>query len=74
MSNLQLFIFNDQSVRVVTVDGEPWFVAVDVLSAIKSTTTIGALKTVVSEGLGDEYVNSIFANLAVLRRANPCTK
>ncbi|MBD2316703.1 phage antirepressor KilAC domain-containing protein [Phormidium tenue] len=56
--NLQQFAFNSQSVRIISINGDPWFVATDVLSAIKSTTTVGALKTVVSEGLGDEYVNN----------------
>lgn len=30
MSNLQQFVFNNQSVRVVSVEGDPWFVAQDV--------------------------------------------
>jgi prophage antirepressor-like protein len=55
---LQLFSFNDQSVRVISVNGDPWFVAQDVLTAIRSSTTIVSLKSVVSEGLGDDYVNS----------------
>jgi anti-repressor protein len=56
--DLQLFSFNDQSVRVISVNGDPWFVATDVLTAIRSSTTIVSLKSVVSEGLGDDYVNS----------------
>lgn len=58
MTNLQQFAFNSQSVRVISVDGEPWFVATDVLIAIKSATKVNALKAVVSEDLGDEYVNN----------------
>ena len=58
MSSLQQFAFGSQQVRVISIDGDPWFVANDVLSAIKSTTKLNALKAVVSEGLGEEYVNS----------------
>ena len=58
MSSLQLFSFNDQSVRVLSIDGDPWFVATDVLNAIKSTTKVSALKAVISDGLGDGFVDS----------------
>ena len=58
MTSLQLFSFNDQSVRVLSIDGDPWFVANDVLNAIKSGTKVNALKSVISEGLGEEYLNS----------------
>jgi prophage antirepressor-like protein len=34
MSNLQLFAFNNQSIRVVTIKGEPWFVAKDVCQVL----------------------------------------
>ncbi len=30
MTSLQQFVFNSQSVRVISIDGEPWFVAQDV--------------------------------------------
>lgn len=56
--NLQQFAFNSQSVRVISINGDPWFVATDVLTAIKSTTKVNALKAVLSEDLGDEYVNN----------------
>jgi prophage antirepressor-like protein len=56
--DLQLFLFNDQSVRVILFNGDPWFVANDVLNAIKSSTKVNALKSVVSDGLGEGYVNS----------------
>ena len=58
MNDLQLFSFNSQSVRVISVNGDPWFVATDVLDAIKSGTKISALKSVISDGLGDDYLNS----------------
>lgn len=54
--NLQKFSFNDHDVRVVSVNGDPWFVATDVLGAIKSGTKVNALKAMVSDGLGDEYL------------------
>jgi hypothetical protein len=34
MSNLQQFVFNNQSVRIVSIDGEPWFVAQDVCNIL----------------------------------------
>lgn len=59
MSNLQQFVFNDQSVRVVSIEGDPWFVAQDVLSAIKSTTTVTAAKTVIGSDLGKGFVGRV---------------
>lgn len=56
--NLQQFAFNSQSVRVISINGDPWFVATDVLNAIKSTTKINDLKGAISDGLGDGYVNN----------------
>lgn len=58
MPNLQLFAFNDQSVRVISIEGDPWFVAQDVLTAIKSATTVTAAKTVIGSDLGEEFVNN----------------
>ena len=58
MSNLQQFSFNSQSVRVISINGDPWFVANDVLNAIKSTTKINAMKATILEGLGEGYVNN----------------
>jgi prophage antirepressor-like protein len=34
MSNLQLFNFQNKEVRVVQLNNEPWFVAVDVFKAL----------------------------------------
>ena len=56
--DLQKFSFNDHDVRVISVNGDPWFVATDVLGAIKSGTKVNALKSMISDGLGDEYLNS----------------
>jgi prophage antirepressor-like protein len=58
MTSLQLFPFNNQSVRVISIDGDPWFVAQDVLTAIKSTTTVTAAKTVIENELGEEFVSN----------------
>ena len=58
MTSLTQFAFNSQQVRVISVNGDPWFVANDVLNAIKSGTKVNALKSVISEGLGEEYLNS----------------
>jgi prophage antirepressor-like protein len=58
MSNLTVFDFKSNSVRVVEKDGEPWFVAKDVLNCMKSSTTVSALKALVVDDLGDEFVRS----------------
>ncbi|WP_181280746.1 BRO-N domain-containing protein [Aphanothece hegewaldii] len=42
----------------VAVVGEPWFKAKDVLSAIRTTTTVTAVETLVSQELGKEFVNN----------------
>lgn len=56
MTNLSVFSFNSNQVRVVGIDGEPWFVARDVLVAAKSSTTVTAMKAMIEEGLGEEFV------------------
>jgi prophage antirepressor-like protein len=56
MTNLSVFNFNSNQVRIVSVDGEPWFVARDVLVAAKSSTTVTAMKAMIEEGLGEEFV------------------
>ena len=58
MSNLTIFQFESNQVRIVTIDGEPWFIANDVLKATDSTTTVTALKRMISEDLGDEFVSN----------------
>lgn len=56
MTSLTQFAFNSQQVRVISVNGDPWFVASDVLTAIKSTTTVTAAKSVIENELGEEFV------------------
>ena len=58
MSNLTIFQFESNQVRIVTIDGEPWFVAADVLKAIGSSTTVSSLKRLVCEDLGQEFVTN----------------
>lgn len=58
MTNLAVFEFSSNKVRVVTIDGEPWFVARDVLEALGSATTVTALKALICEDLGDEFVTN----------------
>ena len=58
MSIVQSFTYADKSVRTVMVNGEPWFVAKDVLEVMGSSTTVTALEATVKEGLGEEFVNN----------------
>lgn len=58
MDSLAVFSFNSNQVRVVGIGGEPWFVARDVLVAVKSSTTVTAMKTMIEEGLGKEFVTN----------------
>lgn len=58
MSNLTVFNFESSEVRVIDIDGQPWFVLSDVLTALNSTTTVTAAKNAVMEGLGEEFVTS----------------
>lgn len=69
-SALSVFNFQSQKVRILNIEGSPWFVARDVLEAIKSTTTVTALEKVVSEDLGSEFVNytSISDNLGRMQQ------
>lgn len=58
MSNLTVFDFESNNVRVVSVQGEPWFVARDVLKAIRSSTTVSAVEALIREELGEEFVTN----------------
>ena len=40
MTDLNVFAFDSQAVRVVMVDGEPWFVAADVCAALTIGNTL----------------------------------
>lgn len=55
MTNLAVFEFSSNKVRVVTIDGEPWFVARDVLEALGSKSRTNDVKAMVKEDLGDGY-------------------
>jgi anti-repressor protein len=54
MSNLQLFEFNTQSVRVISVNDEPWFVAQDVCKILDLDNVSKALSR-----LDDEEVTNL---------------
>lgn len=58
MSSLAVFKYVGKSVRVVSLNGEPWFVAKDVLSVMESTTKVTDLEALISQDLGDEFVRS----------------
>ena len=58
MSNLTVFQYSDKEVRTIIIDDEPWFVAKDVLAVMESKTTVTALKTLVCEDLGKEFVSN----------------
>ena len=44
MNDIQVFDFEDNAVRVVDIDGEPWFVAADVCRVLALTNTSEAVK------------------------------
>lgn len=44
MSDLNVFAFDSQAVRVVMVDGQPWFVGKDVAEVLGYTDTVNAIK------------------------------
>ena len=54
MSNLQLFEFDSQEIRVIDVNGNPWFVLSDVLKAIGTKTRPADAKASLLEELGEE--------------------
>lgn len=58
MDSLTVFEFESNSVRVIELDGQPWFVANDVLKAIGSSTKVTDLKASVCEDLGHEFVSN----------------
>ena len=57
-SALSVFDFQSQKVRILNIDGEPWFVAKDVLEAIKSKTKVTDLRNLIVEDLGDSFVSN----------------
>ena len=58
MNNISIFEFNSHPIRIVTLSSEPWFVAKDVLVALKSSTTVTALKALIVKDLGEEFVTN----------------
>ncbi len=66
MSNLQQFAFNSQSVRVVSVNDDPWFVATDVCEILE----IGNVSQALSR-LDEDEKNTIILNDG--KRGNPNT-
>lgn len=59
MSNLAVFKFSSNNVRVVMINGEPWFIARDVLEALGSKSRSNDVKAMVEEDLGDGYVTVV---------------
>lgn len=57
-SGLQSFTFESTNVRIVNVDGDPWFVASDILAAMKSTTKLADASKTIEEDLGEGFVSN----------------
>lgn len=55
-SNLAVFEFDSKSVRIVMIDGNPWFVLSDVLKALRSKSRTNDIKPLIDETFGDGYV------------------
>ncbi|MBR1603203.1 MAG: phage antirepressor [Synergistaceae bacterium] len=55
---LQVFDFNDKTVRVIMRDGEPWWVAKDVCDALEIKNSRDAIKTLDSDELASEFSTS----------------
>lgn len=58
-SNLSVYRFQSNNVRIVVINGEPWFVAKDVLVAIGSGSRTNDVKALVEQDLGKEYVSFV---------------
>jgi prophage antirepressor-like protein len=56
MSTLTVFQFEQQSIRTISIDGQPAFCLVDLLNAIRSTTRPSDAKASVEEVFGDGVV------------------
>ncbi len=56
MSNLAVFQFNTNQVRVIEIDGDPWFVVSDLLSAMETKTRVSDAKSRLEEDLGEGVV------------------
>ncbi|MCG5061341.1 MAG: hypothetical protein KA714_26075 [Limnoraphis sp. WC205] len=58
MTNLRVFLFDTQPVRILGTPDDPLFVAKDVLEAIGSSTKVTDLKNMIVEDLGKEFVTN----------------
>lgn len=72
MNNIQIFKYENNDVRTVEMNGEPWFVGKDVASVLGYKDTVNALKTHVNETvLGDPnnmHITTGHFNLADLKK------
>lgn len=59
MSDLSVFAFDSQAVRVVMVDGEPWFVAADVCAALTIGNTAMALERLDDDEKGVSSIDTL---------------
>jgi prophage antirepressor-like protein len=57
-SAFQSFCFESVDVRIVDVDGAPWFVATDVLAATRTTRPVTTAVQMIEEDLGEGFTNS----------------
>ena len=68
MSDLSIFSFDQSAVRVVTVDGEPWFVAADVCAALTIGNNRDALTRLDDDekGVGSIYTPGGSQEMAII--------
>jgi hypothetical protein len=64
------FEFESNQVRIVTINGEPWFVAKDILQAIGSSTTVTAVEAMIREDLGDDFFTNKLISDTIERDQN----
>jgi hypothetical protein len=57
-SALSVFDFQSQKVRILNIDGEPWFVARDVLQAINSKTKVTDIVNLILDELGEGFAGN----------------
>ncbi|MEN9568636.1 MAG: hypothetical protein RLZZ69_3832, partial [Cyanobacteriota bacterium] len=56
-NSLTLFDFNSQSIRVLTINNEPWFVAQDICRVLEIKNVSDAIKRIDAEDLDDIDLN-----------------
>jgi prophage antirepressor-like protein len=56
---IQSFLFESTDIRIVWQDLEPWFVAADVLLALKTKTKTNEASVSINDDLGDGYVTTV---------------